>query len=214
MTSSLATRAHARIIEMILSGALNPGDVLQEAKLGVLLDMSRTPVREAIKRIEAEGLAKKEGRFLRVRNLLPKEVEEIFFLRDLLETHAARVAVALPHSALDAIEARIVDLMRAGPSDVEEEHRVDDDFHRLLTESTRNATLVSTIADLRLRTCMFDAHLVPQRFLRGCEEHLGVIAALRSADAELAGARMSQHIAHARDAILERLEKYRGGRPQ
>jgi len=209
MTSSLTTRAHAKIIEMILSGVLSPGDPLQEAKLGVILEMSRTPVREAIKRIETEGLATKEGRLLRVRTLLPSEVEEIFFLRELLETYAAREAVVLARSALDAIAAQISNLMKAGPSHVEEQRRVDDEFHRLLAASTGNASLASTIADLRLRTCMFDAHQVPERFVRGCKEHLSIVAALRAKNAELAGARMSQHIAHARDAILARLEKYR-----
>lgn len=66
MNQPLAKQAYGKIIEMILSGALTPGDALQEAKLGDLLDMSRTPVREAIKRIEAEGLATQEGRFLKI----------------------------------------------------------------------------------------------------------------------------------------------------
>ena len=67
MNKPLAKQAYASIIEMILAGALKPGDLLQEGKLGDELAMSRTPVREAIKRIEAEGLAVQEGRFLKVK---------------------------------------------------------------------------------------------------------------------------------------------------
>jgi hypothetical protein len=79
MSQPLAQQATGKIIEMVLSGTLVPGDGLQEAKLGEMLDMSRTPVRKAIKWIEAEGLAVQDGRFLKVRTLTAAEVEEIFF---------------------------------------------------------------------------------------------------------------------------------------
>jgi DNA-binding GntR family transcriptional regulator len=208
VTSPLTIRAHARIIEMILSGVLNPGDALQEAKLGELLDMSRTPVREAIKRIEAEGLAVQEGRFFRVRRLLPDEVEEIFFLRQVLEVQGARAAVTLPQADIERMEDRVQALMQAGPGEGEEQRLVDDDFHVLLAGSTGNRTLVRMVSDLRLRTCMFDVHQVPERFLKGCEEHLAILGALRSGDADLAGQLMSAHIGVARNAILARLQKY------
>jgi DNA-binding GntR family transcriptional regulator len=64
------------------------------------------------------------------------------------------------------------------------------------------------VSDLRLRTCMFDVHQVPERFLKGCEEHLAILGALRSGDADLAGQLMSAHIGVARNAILARLQKY------
>ncbi|MFK3779545.1 GntR family transcriptional regulator [Agrobacterium sp. NPDC089420] len=208
MNQPLAKQAYGKIIEMILSGALTPGDALQEAKLGELLDMSRTPVREAIKRIEAEGLATQEGRFLKIRRLRAEEVEEIFFLRQVLETHCARQAAAAVLPELDELEVRIHHLQQNGPGEEDEQRRVDDAFHRTLALATGSGMMVSTIEDLRRRTCMFDHAQVPDRFLKSCEEHLEMIAALRAGDGERAGALMARHILHARDAILEKLERF------
>lgn len=210
MSQPLAKQAYGKILNMILSGALAPGDTLQEAKLGDALSMSRTPVREAIKRIEAEGLAAQEGRFLRVRRLTRGQVEEIFFLRSVLEAHCARQAVSLAPAVLDALEARVRRLLDEGPGEGDEQSRVDDDFHRAISRSAGSRTLVATVADLRRRTCMFDHSQVPERFRLSCEEHLGLLAALRARDADGAGRLMATHIDHARDAILQRLDKAPG----
>ncbi|WP_086995839.1 GntR family transcriptional regulator [Rhizobium sullae] len=205
MNQPLAQQAYGKIIEMILSGTLMPGDALQEAKLGDTLDMSRTPVREAIKRIEAEGLAVQDGRFLKVRTLTAAEVEEIFFLRRVLESHCARQATSVAVSVLDELDARVRHLLQHGPGEEDEQRRVDDDLHRTFALSTRNEMMVSTIADLRRRTCMFDHSNLPHRFLKSCEEHLEMLDALRAGDGDRAGLLMAEHINHARDAILERL---------
>lgn len=206
MTEPLFTRAYVQIIQMILSYQLLPGAALQEGKLAEELHMSRTPVREAMKRIEAEGLAVRDGRFLRVRQLVRAEVEEIFALRVALEGFAARQAVSLPEAVIDAMAARVRDLMQRGPGAGEAERQVDNDFHTLIARACENRTLLRTVADLRLRTCMFDVHQVPNRFAQGCEEHLGILAALAARDGALAETRMIAHVQNACAAILGRLE--------
>jgi DNA-binding GntR family transcriptional regulator len=205
MNKPLAKQAYGKIIEMILAGALTPGDLLQEGKLGDELAMSRTPVREAIKRIEAEGLAVQEGRFLKVRTLTIAEVEEIFYLRRVLERQCARNSVTIAPDILDGLEQRVLDLQREGPGEEEEQRQVDDDFHHALARATGNQMMVRTIGDLRRRTCMFDHSQVPERFLKSCQEHLDIIQALRVKDGERAAMLMDEHVAHARDAILVRL---------
>lgn len=205
MNKPLAKQAYSKIIEMILAGALTPGDLLQEGKLGDELAMSRTPVREAIKRIEAEGLAVQEGRFLKVRTLATAEVEEIFYLRRVLERQCARHSVTIDPATLDSLESRTLDLQREGPGEEEEQRRVDDDFHHAIARASGSQMMVRTISDLRRRTCMFDHSQVPERFPRSCQEHLDIIAALRSKDGERAAILMDEHVAHARDAILGRL---------
>jgi DNA-binding GntR family transcriptional regulator len=205
MNKPLAKQAYGKIIEMILAGALTPGDLLQEGKLGDELAMSRTPVREAIKRIEAEGLAVQEGRFLKVRTLTIAEVEEIFYLRRVLERQCARNSVTIAPDILDGLEQRVLDLQREGPGEEEEQRQVDDDFHHALARATGNQMMVRTIGDLRRRTCMFDHSQVPERFLKSCQEHLDIIRALRVKDGERAAMLMDEHVAHARDAILVRL---------
>ena len=205
MNKPLAKQAYGKIIEMILAGALPPGALLQEAKLGEDLDMSRTPVREAIKRIEAEGLAVQEGRFLRVKTLTIAEVEEIFFMRQELERYCARHATTISADILDGLEDRIVKLQRGGPGEDDEQRGVDEDLHHALAQATGNQTLVQAIKDFRRRTCMFDHTQVPDRFLKSCREHLDIIRALRDKAGERADLLMDAHIMHARDAILDRL---------
>jgi DNA-binding GntR family transcriptional regulator len=190
---------------MILAGTLKPGDLLQEGKLGDELAMSRTPVREAIKRIEAEGLAVQEGRFLKVRTLTVAEVEEIFYLRRVLERQCARNAVTINPDILDSLETRVLHLQREGPGEEEEQRQVDDDFHYALARAAGNQMMIRTISDLRRRTCMFDHSQVPERFGVSCQEHLDIIHALRTRDGERAAMLMDEHIAHARDAIVGRL---------
>ncbi|WP_377298061.1 GntR family transcriptional regulator [Rhizobium sp. SGZ-381] len=205
MNKPLAKQAYGKIIEMILAGALKPGDLLQEAKLGDELAMSRTPVREAIKRIEAEGLAVQEGRFLKVRTLTIPEVEEIFFLRQQLESHCARHATGISSHILDDLERRVLILQKEGPGDEDEQRSLDDDLHHALARAAGNQMMVRAIGDLRRRTCMFDHTQVPARFTVSCQEHLDILAALRAGEGEEAGLLMAAHIAHARDAILARL---------
>jgi DNA-binding GntR family transcriptional regulator len=206
-THSLAREAHHRIIGMIFEGVLKSGDALQEAVLGEVLGMSRTPVREAIKRIESEGLAVSEGRFTRVRSLTASEIEEIFFLRLELECFAARSAVRLPPAQVDAMEARIKALMAAGPEIDNVHWQTDNDFHKMLVQEAGNRTIASTAEALRRRTCVFDHTQVPDRFLKGCGEHLVILYAVRSGNAGAVEAALRNHIENARDAVLNRLRQ-------
>ena len=209
-TRSLAREAHRRLIGMIFEGVLKPGDALQEAAVGEALGMSRTPVREAIKRMESEGLTITEGRMTRVRRLRSSEVEEIFFLRLELEPFAARSAIHLPSSQVDAMEARVRALMAAGPKVDDAQWQIDNDLHNLLARAAGNGTIATTIESLHRRTCVFDYSQVPGRFLAGCEEHLTILGAVRAGDSDAVEANMRRHLEHARDAVLERLRHLPG----
>lgn len=211
MTQSLAQQARAKIIEMIFSGTLKPGDALHEAQLSEGLAMSRTPVREAIKRMEYEGLLARDGRFQRVRLPSPGEIVEIFLLRTAIETETARASINLPLPVFDDMERRIHDFMAAAPGEGEDEWNIDDAFHRMMARATNNPILLRTLDNLRLRTYVFDRSRVPERFVKGCQEHLRIIDALREADAETAARHAAAHLANARDAILACLERYPAG---
>ena len=82
---------------MIGNGKLAPDDLLQETPLGIVLGMSCTPIREALRSIEVNELAHRKGRFLRVRGPTPKEVGEIFVLLDLLKPYCIRPAAQTVH---------------------------------------------------------------------------------------------------------------------
>lgn len=206
MNRTLAQQAHRRILRMILDGSLPPGEILQEAALGTRLRMSRTPVREATKRILDEGLVEVRGRFTQVRRIGAAEVEEVFFIRLMLETDTARRALHIRPAILDAMEQRIIELMRNGPVAEDVERDTDDAFHRMIADAAGNRTAAKLIADTHRRTCIFDHALVPARFLKGCAEHLDIIDALRNGDGPRASKAMHAHLEGARDAILRRLD--------
>ena len=204
--SNLAIEAHRQILRMILEGELKPGEVLQEAVLGERLEMSRTPVREAIKRIQSEGLAEVQGRFTKVRRISPDEIEEIFFIRLTLEPGCARDAVSIRPAQLDDMENRVMALMREGPGEDNAAWHTDDAFHGMIATAAGNRATAKVISDLHSRTCIFDHSQVPARFLKGCAEHLDIIDALRHGEGDRAEAAMRAHLEHARDAIFRRLD--------
>lgn len=203
----LGREAHHRIIAMIFDGALKSGDALQEAALGQQLGMSRTPVREAIKRMQSEGLAVLDGRMIRVHRLSTDEIEEIFFLRLQLEPFAARSAVRLPPAQIDAMEAQVRLVMTQGRDIDDLQWQTDDAFHDMMAREAGNPTITSVIAGLRRRTCVFDHRQVPDRFQTGCEEHLRILDAVRTGDPDRVEAGMRMHLENARDAVLHRLDE-------
>ncbi|MDN5788796.1 GntR family transcriptional regulator [Pseudorhodobacter sp.] len=200
-------QAYQRIISAIFEGTLKSGDLLQEAVLGDAFGMSRTPVREAIKRLESEGLVAAEGRFMRVRSMTVNDVDETFFLRRELEPFAARSAIRLPTAQLDAMEERVRQLMVSDPEKNDLQRQTDYDFHRMLVREMGNPVVAATISALHRRTCVFDHTQVPKRLLLGCKEHLEIIAAARSGSADAVETALRDHLDRARDAVLERLGK-------
>ena len=210
--ASLAQRAHAGLLSMIAAGELKPGDILQEAPLGQRLDMSRTPVREALKRLESEGLAHPQGRFTRLRMIPTAEVEEIFFLRLALEpgcAHAAarQVAASPPARAeVTAMADRVTALHgdpAAEPTDTP--WQIDVALHLLVARLAGNRATMRVVGDLHRRTSIFDHGLVPDRFAAACAQHLHILDAIAQGDAAEAEAAMRQHLSDACAAILARI---------
>ena len=211
---NLAREAHRRIIGMMFEGELRPGDPIREAALGARLGMSRTPVREAIKRIESEGLAEAQGRSIRVRRLPARDIEEIFFLRLQLEPALAGAAIRLPAARLDAVEARIHALRQVGPNRDDAQWETDDALHHMLAEPSGNRTAVAVLTTLRQRTCGFDHVQLPDRFLQSCDEHLAILAAVRSGQPDQLATVLKQHLVNARDAVLARLREWPANRTE
>ena len=181
---NLAATAYRELIRRILEGELKPGDTLQETRLCADLDMSRTPVREAIARIRSEGLAEQEGRFMRVRRISPEEVAEIFFLRRTLEPGAIRAATGrVPPAQIAALEADIRGLMRKGPGDDDLQWHIDQSFHATIAMAAGNAAAAKVI-----------------------QEHLAMLSAMRDGRRDAAAELMGAHLDHARDAIFEHLD--------
>jgi DNA-binding GntR family transcriptional regulator len=202
----LAVATYGRLRGMLLSGELAGGQVIQERRLADQIGLSRTPVRDALGRLEGEGLLIRNGRYLMVATVSVDEVLEILSVRRSLEADAVRGAVGrMPPSRIEAIRAAILGM--ADPFYVsDDDHWANDDLlHLSIAEHSGNRLLARLVRDLRQRTRMFGLRRIPGRFEHGKREHVAILDALASGKVDEAASLMQAHIDHARDAIIASL---------
>lgn len=201
---SLGERTYILISDMILKGELAYGDPVQERRLAELMNVSRTPVREAISRLEAEGFLERSGGRVIVREVRLKEFVEILHVRKLLECDAVREAAKNADvKELQKIRGTIEKLMEKRSVTALELREVDDMFHNFIARSSNNSLINELINDLRRRTAMFDHERLPNRKQPGSKEHLDIIDAIEKRDGALASARMARHINNVHSSIFE-----------
>lgn len=215
----LRDRVYDLILEMLLDGGMEPGSRLSIDTLARQLDVSPTPVREAMVQLERTGLVTREAlRGYRVAPPLgPDQLDELFAARLMLEVEATRLAT--PHAAelLPELRAahqrheewteRIATAMRSGTASVRETQdyfAADADFHRVILRAAGNRYIMGMHSDLGALT-----HRMRQAVIRGANdvveahaEHAGILAAFESGDAEAPRAAMRAHIEGVRDRSL------------
>jgi DNA-binding GntR family transcriptional regulator len=203
--ASKADLVHQQLKEQIELGELAPGAPLQELALVERTGASRTPVREALRRLAAEGLVDlvpRQG--ARVSRVSLQSVRDLFAFRAMLEPAAIRqateAAAADPalHAAFAAmrdgfaeIQARPASLARS-----REFYELADAFDWAVIRATRNEHLRRTIAELRPHTARLRnlSHVDPQRVDVSVAEHLVICDALLRGDADEAAARIAEHL--------------------
>ncbi len=201
---SLTQNAFDAVLHMIQVGTLANGDVVNERRLAEQLGLSRTPVREALGRLEGSHYLRRSGRTLLVNGVELNEILEIMSVRMLLEADAARSAAGKMAAAkLAAIRLRLVEMTRAEQVSTLHHWEVDDFLHLSIAETGGNKLLLRLIGELRTRTRMFGKETVPARFEPGRNEHLAIIDAIESGDGDAAAKAMVLHIEGARNAIVQ-----------
>jgi len=201
---SLTQNAFDAVLHMIQTGTLANGDVVNERRLAEQLGLSRTPVREALGRLEGSHYLRRSGRILLVNGVELNEILEIMSVRMLLEADAARSAAGkMPAARLAAIRLRLGEMARAEQVSTLHHWEVDDFLHLSIAETGGNKLLLRLIGELRTRTRMFGKETVPARFEPGRSEHLAIIDAIESGDGDAAAKAMVLHIEGARNAIVQ-----------
>lgn len=203
----LGSRVYDQLLDMILSGELGAGALLHEQALARLLDTSRTPVREALLRLEAEGLVTRHAsRVLAVREVPVREFMEILRVRSVLEAEAiAQACKRIPDSKLRELRNTVEALLAAGAPDAETQMQADDALHCAIVDASENAVLAELVRGLRRRTRLLNLKSLPDRFAPGCEEHLAIIAAIERRDEEGARAALANHFENVRQSVLGKL---------
>lgn len=194
--------AYRQLSEEIVSGELAPGEMLVEAQLAARLGISRTPVREALGRLEQEGFVERYDRGLRVRSRSIEEILEIYEIRVELEVLAARAA-ARNRSEIDLmVLQRAHDQMAAvQPGEAGTMVEVNRTFHTALWRAGGNKTLADLLTRLNTQLQRYRSTTLsePGRWEQAIREHEALVAAVRDRDAEQATAIAREHIESARD---------------
>jgi DNA-binding GntR family transcriptional regulator len=202
---SLSDFAYAQILELMLAGKLQAGAVLQERKLADMLAISRTPVREALGRLEADSLVtRRHGRALVVSDVGVENYVSLLDLRRILEVEAAgRATGRVTVERAAAVEAAVTALVQVQQITPAQHWTVDEMVHGTIAEAAGNPMLEAAIRDLRRRTHIFNTSKIPHRMQPGATEHIELLHAVTGDDPEKSRQLMGQHLDNVRDAIID-----------
>ena len=200
--------------EAIISGVLKPGERLMEIQLAEELGVSRTPVRESIRKLELEGfvvMVPRRGTY--VSDLSIKDINEVFEIRTALDVLAAGLAAErITEEELEQMERLLVQIgeyMEAG--DMDKIIETDSLFHDILYQATRNDRLFGIISNLREQFTRFRSISMkyPGRIIKTVEEHRQLVEAIGSRNAELAQQVAREHMENAEQTLLQDLTERR-----
>ncbi len=204
------------IREAIFQGVLQPGEHLQEERIAAETGVSRGPVREAILKLEAEGLLVREPyRGARVATVSRQDLEELFELRQHLEALATELAA--PHISADDLDSlrRIVDTKKHAEANGDTtQEQLNQEFHQILYDRCPNRRLHTLLVQLWGQFPKSMWRLRPYRIQQNIEEFEGIVRALEAGDAKAAGAWMARHVAGGASSILEIFDQHQDPAPQ
>lgn len=197
---SLAERAYRRLRESIVHGRLPAGRKVSERSLATQLGISAQPVREALRRLEQEGMVVTlPRRGTVVAEMGPAQLGELGRIRAALEGVATALAAERMDAGSLAALAGIVARMKAGTEAADHAalDEANEEFHALIHRATGNLFLIRSLGSLRAYDTLGRRRAIgstPRDLPKALREHRGILAALRRRDPALAEARMRQHI--------------------
>ena len=210
---SLKQIAYEQIGLWLVDGTLQPGEALIETDLANRLEISRTPVREALHQLAQEGLVEmipRRGAF--VRRITLQDIEELFVIREAIEGIAARLATT--KADLEKLQ-EFEDRFKTADKELNEEIRRDlyesvgDSFHDyifMVCGNTRIKEIIETYKILLQKERKIAAS-IPGRIEQSAREHRAVLEAMQQRNPDLAERRMRQHIVGTLNTILESYRK-------
>ena len=193
---NLSHLAYRSVSEMIHKRRLVGGEVVVEAKLADALGISRTPLREALQRLEGEGLViKSANRSFMVRQVDLAEYLQSLKVREILEAEAAALACGrISPDLIRAARREITELMAATTYHTDAHWHSDDTVHGLFGDGCGNATMSQIIRTLRVTTRLFEIARLADRLEPDSSEHLDILDALEQNDQRLARRAVQTHI--------------------
>lgn len=193
--------------DAVRRGILQPGERLMEIQLAEDLGVSRTPVREAIRKLEMEGyviMMPRRGTY--VADLSIRDINEVFEIRTSLESLASGLASErINEDELEKLQRLLVEIgayIKSG--DMESIVRTDTEFHDLLYQASRNTRLVGIISNLREQLTRFRTTSMsfPGRLKATLEEHRKIVEAIAQGDEKAARKAAEHHMEKSEQTLL------------
>ncbi|SMH29059.1 GntR family transcriptional regulator [Azospirillum agricola] len=198
--ANLGDQAHGHLRELILSRQIPGGAEVPEGRLAERLNVSRTPMREALVRLVGEGLLERTSeRSYRVRVVSAREFFECMQMRELLECHAIEQAVPLVGDDDLAELRRGLDALESDGEDDMQHWLYDNHFHSFFARVSGNATLADTITRMRVVARLFRISSTFHRKREIDTEHRAVLEAAERRDIGAAKAAMLAHLRNLQD---------------
>lgn len=209
-TISIADQIFEQLERDILTGKYPKGEVLSELRLSAELGVSRTPIREAVRRLEQENILKETGRGMVVIGISREDMQDMYEIRLRIEGLAARRAAAnISDEQLKQMEETL-DLQsfyidkQEGDS-AEQIRDMDSRFHELLYEGSGSRAFHETLSALHRKIMKYRSASVSKhsRALLSLEEHRAIYKALAAHDGDAAEKAALNHVVNARDSMAE-----------
>ena len=206
-STSLADQVFDKLENDIIQGVYARGELLTELKLVEQLGVSRTPIREALRRLEQERLIEDTGKGSRVLGITEEDLQDIMNIRERIEGLAAYYAAKnLTPEGLAEL-THIVDLQEFYFSKRDKEHlrQVDDQFHDMICTLSKRSVIADTLIPLMRKTRRYRRVAIDnwERTTNTMNEHKKMYEAIASGNAELAEELATAHIVKARRHMIE-----------
>lgn len=205
-SASLSDQVYLLLKELILERKIPESSEMSESRLADELQVSRTPMREALVRLAGENLLIRRGaRSYAVRSVDIKEYLDTMALRELLEVEA--VSKALDRISPEVVSAMIEELQQLMTT-VQEESlywRFDEKLHNTIAESTGNHVLAQVLRGLRVNVRLFRLHSPLHRQQENHSEHLDLLKAMLEKDHEQSLQAIRLHIQNLRNNVISSL---------
>ena len=204
---SLTAKVYDYIRNGILDGSYKDGDYLVETRLADELQVSRTPIREALKQLELEGLAlSMPNRGVVVKAITQNDIDDMYNIRQILEGLAAYwAAQRITEEQLNALSEKL-DFMDfyTGRGGAEQLSKLDNEFHELIFKACDSRMLSHILTSLHQNTrrARTSSLTIPSRPGDSLKEHKAIFAAIKAGDPDAAKVAMENHVKNAHSATM------------
>lgn len=209
--TSLSDDAYRYILEKIITFEYNPSEPIVEAELCETLKISRTPLREALQRLEAEGFvtkARNRGTFVRAYTV--EDIRESCDIRKLFELYSLKNCIrSVSKGELMEIRSSLEKLDEN--SQPEEYYRLDSRLHGIITRYCMNSRMLSILANLSVQLDAFQkiSAQTPHRLLESRDEHLKIVDAIAAGNLKTAERVLGEHLDNVKDSSIRAFQKLR-----